>query len=81
MYAHTCHAVVANDGVAWVRMGCLWKTVVEWDQIGIRQSNPGEYPDDGSPKCEERVRAFEFTRAAALAMAEEWKAKQKKVKT
>ena len=51
-------------------MGCLWKTVEEWDSIGIRNSNPDEFPDDHTEKSERRARAFEFTRAEALAMAE-----------
>ena len=76
LYRYTVHAVVASDGVPWVRMGCLWHSVAEWDRIGIRASNPREYPDDDSPRCRERVRAFEFARASALAMAEEWKAER-----
>ena len=47
-------------------MGCLWYTLDEWERIGIRDSNTGEFPDDGSEKCEERVRAFEFAKQAAL---------------
>ena len=55
----------------WVHEPC-WegKAVETWDTIGIRASNPGEFPDDGSEKCEERARAFEFTRAAALRLVE-----------
>jgi uncharacterized protein YjbI with pentapeptide repeats len=74
LYPYQCWAFVTDQGVPWVRMGCLWKTVEEWDQIGIRKSNVIEFPDDGSEKCERRVRAFEFTRTAALAMAEKFRA-------
>jgi hypothetical protein len=49
-------------------MGCLWKSLKNWEKIGIRKSNLSEYPDDGSEKCEERTAAFEFARAAALRM-------------
>ena len=73
LYAYQCWAVVSDDGTAWVRMGCLWKSVEEWDALGIRNSNPGEFPDDGSEQCEQRVRAFEFTRAEAVRMAEKVK--------
>ena len=73
LYPYQCWAVVAEDGTAWVRMGCLWKSVEEWDHIGIRNSNPDEFPDDGSEKCEQRVRAFDFTRAEAVRMAEKVK--------
>ena len=70
LYQYACMAILAEDGTPWVRMGCLWKTVEDWDRIGIRASNRGEFPDDGSERCEERVRAFDFTRAAALRLAE-----------
>ena len=70
LYKYQSWAILAEDGTPWVRMGCLWKTVEDWDRIGIRASNPGEFPDDGTERCEERVRAFEFTRTAALRLAE-----------
>ena len=73
MYQYRTWSFVTDSGVPWVRMGCLWKSVEEWDKIGIRASNPKEFPNDGSAKCEERVRAFEFARDMALRMAEEWK--------
>ena len=76
LYEYQCWAVVAEDGTPWVRMGCLWKSVEEWDRIGIRNSNPDEFPDDHSEKCEERVRAFEFTRAEAVRMGEKVKLAQ-----
>ena len=78
LYQYQCMAIVTESGAPWVRMGCLWKSVEEWDRIGIRSSNTSEFPDDGSPKCEERVRAFEFVRDMALRMAEEWKASNPK---
>jgi hypothetical protein len=49
-------------------MGCLWKSLEDWETVGIRKSNESEFPDDGSDKCEERVAAFEFAKAAALRM-------------
>jgi hypothetical protein len=49
-------------------MGCLFKSLEDWEKIGIRKSNLAEFPDDGSDKCEERVAAFEFAKAAALRM-------------
>jgi uncharacterized protein YjbI with pentapeptide repeats len=70
LYRYQSWAILAEDGTPWVRMGCLWKTVEEWDRIGIRASNHSEFPDDGTERCEERVRAFEFTRTAALRLAE-----------
>ena len=73
LYDYQCWAVATEDGTPWVRMGCLWKSVEEWDRIGIRNSNKGEFPDDGSEDSERRVRAFEFTRNEALHMAEKVK--------
>jgi len=73
LYRYQCWAVVAEDGMPWVRMGCLWKPLTEWDATGIRQSNTREFPDDGSEASEQRVRAFDFTRAEALRLAAKFK--------
>ena len=73
LYEYQCWAVALDDGTPWVRMGCLWKSVEEWDAMGIRNSNKREFPDDGSEKCERRVRAFEYTRAEAVRMSEKVK--------
>jgi uncharacterized protein YjbI with pentapeptide repeats len=70
LYKYQCWAAVSVDGAPYVLMGCLFHSVDEWDAIGIRNSNPSEFPDDGSAKSEERVAAFEFVRAKALRMAE-----------
>ena len=51
--------------------------VAEWDANGgIRPSNTNEFPDDGSEKCEQRVRAYAFTRDAAERMVTKWAAAQ-----
>jgi hypothetical protein len=68
LYRYTIHAVLFQDGSRWVRMECLWKSLEDWEKIGIRKSNESEFPDDGSESCEERVAAFEFAKAAALRM-------------
>ncbi len=70
LYKYTVQAVLFQDGSRWVRMGCLWKSLDEWESIGIRKSNLSEFPDDGSDRCEERVAAFEFAKAAALRLKE-----------
>jgi len=50
-------------------MGCLFKSLEQWEaEGGIRKSNLIEFPDDSSEKSEERERAFEFAKAAALAL-------------
>jgi hypothetical protein len=66
LYEYQVWAVLFEDGSRWVRMGCLFYSLEKWDEIGIRQSNIGEYPEDGSDRSEERVAAFEFAKAAVL---------------
>ena len=74
LYKYQVWAYVLEDGTPCVRMGCLYKTVSEWDVVTIRESNTGEFPNDGSPRCEQRARAFAFARSEALIMADECKA-------
>ena len=66
LYRYTVWAILFADGSRWVRMGCLWKSLEDWETVGIRKSNLSEFPDDGSEQCEERVAAFEFAKSAAL---------------
>ena len=67
LYRYQVWAVLFEDGSRWVRMGCFFKSLEEWGD-GIRKSNESEFPNDGSDKCEERVAAFEFAKAAVLRM-------------
>jgi hypothetical protein len=66
LYEYQVWGVLFEDGSRWVRMGCLFYSLEKWDEIGIRQSNTSEYPEDGSDRSEERVAAFEFAKAAVL---------------
>jgi hypothetical protein len=59
-------------------MGCFYKSVADWDTIGIRKSNPKEFRDDGSEASEERARAFEFARTQALLDAKQFCLKENK---
>ena len=68
LYKYNVWAVLFADGSRWVKMGCLFNSLEEWERIGIRNSNLEEFPDNGSEKSEERVRAFEFAKATALEM-------------
>ena len=68
LYTYQVWAVLFEDGTRWVRMGCLFKSLDEWEAVGIRKSNLDQYPDDGSDKCEQRVRAFEYAKQEALAL-------------
>jgi hypothetical protein len=49
-------------------MGCFFKSLEDWEIIGIRKSNLNEFPDDGGAKSEERAAAFDFAKAAVLRM-------------
>ena len=71
LYEYQIWAYVMDDGKPCVRMGCLYKTVPEWDAVTIRESNTSEFPNDGSARSERRARAFEFARGEALIMAAE----------
>ena len=68
-YRWQIQAVLFQDGSRWVRMGCLFKSLEDWEKVGgIRKSNLLAYPDDGSERSEERAAAFEFAKAAVLRM-------------
>ena len=69
LYQYPIWAYILEDGTPCVRMGCLYKTMPEWDAVTIRESNTSEFPNDGSAKSEQRARAFEFARGEALLMA------------
>jgi len=68
LYDYEVWSVVFEDGSRHVKMGCLLYSLEKWDKITIRKSNLSEFPDDGSDKCEDRVAAFEFAKAAVLRM-------------
>ena len=68
LYLYEVWAVLFEDGTRSIRMGCFWKSLAEWKKIGIRNSNPSEFPNDASPKCEDRAAAFNFAKAAVLRM-------------
>jgi hypothetical protein len=69
LYQYQIWVMVLEDGSPWVRMGCQWRSVEEWDRITIRESRTSEFPNDGSDKSEQRARAFEFARNEAVLMA------------
>jgi len=66
LYKYQVWAILANDGARYVRMGCLFHSLPEWEKIGILKSNENEFPNDGSEKSLERLAAFDFAKAAAL---------------
>ena len=68
-YKHTIIIMLTTDGKRIVKMGCLKKTLEEWDAIGIRNSNPSEFPDDKSFASEQRVIAFEYAKQICLLLS------------
>jgi len=69
LYRYQIWAVVMEDGSPWIRIGCQWRSVEEWDRVTIRESRTSEFPNDGSERSEQRARAFEFARNEAVLMA------------
>lgn len=63
LYSYQVWAVLFDDGERWIRMGCLWKSLSEWEAIGIRETNVCEFPNDGSERSEERAASYEFALA------------------
>ena len=78
LYRYEVWAFTTEQGAACVRMGCFYKSVADWDTIGIRKSNRNEFPDDGSEASEGRARAFEFARTQALLDAKQFCLKENK---
>jgi uncharacterized protein YjbI with pentapeptide repeats len=68
LYPYTVLAVLFEDGERWVRMGCLWKPLKEWNKIGILKSNVTEFPDNGSEKSKDRAAMFALAKACATRM-------------
>ena len=68
LYDYVVYAVLKQDGTRWIRMGCLWKTIEDWECIGIHNTNPSQFPIDGTFKSEQRLRAYQFAKATVLAL-------------
>ena len=56
LYAHVVMPVIAEDGTEWVRMGCHFRKVSDWD--ANFWNNDNEFPNDGSVKSQLRVMAY-----------------------
>ena len=66
LYRYQVYSILAISGKRFVKMGCLFKSLEEWEKVGILESNTSEFPNDGSRKSLERKEAFEFARNATL---------------
>jgi hypothetical protein len=71
LYKYYTHIIIDTNKIGYIRMGCLLKSLDEWNQIGIENSNLREFPNDNSIKSNERIRAFDYLKTELLAMLEE----------
>ena len=65
-YKYTIIIMLTVDNKRIVKMGCLNKTLEEWESIGIRNSNLSEFPDDKSFASEQRAIAFEYAKSVCI---------------
>ena len=68
LYKYPIHIARLANGELWIAMGCLFHSLDQWAEIGIRASNVEEFPDDGSLRSLERIRAFDFAKQIAIDM-------------
>ena len=66
LYDYIVYSVLFQDGSRWVKMGCLFYSLEDWDKVGIESSNVSEFPNDDSKRSANRIRAFEFAKNSAL---------------
>jgi len=57
LYKYGAMAVIEENGTKWVRLGCHFRTVVDWEHHFW--NNDVEFPDDGSQESKLRLFAFE----------------------
>ena len=68
LYKYPIYIARLANGELWIAMGCLFHSLDQWAEIGIRASNVEEFPDDGSLRSLERIRAFDFAKQIAIDM-------------
>ena len=61
LYHYVVMAIIAEDGTKYVRMGCFFRTLEEWNNDFW--NNPNEFPNNGSEKSEMRLLAFNHAKA------------------
>ena len=59
LYDYYVFAIVSDKG-PWIRMGCRWRSLAEWE--ADFWNNPKEFPNDGSPKSNMRLAAFNYVK-------------------
>ena len=56
LYSHMAMPIIAEDGNEYVRLGCHFRKVSEWQ--GNFWNNDSEFPNDGSAKSQMRLMAY-----------------------
>ena len=57
LYAYLVMPVIAEDGTEYIRMGCFFRTVVEWETDFW--NNPKEFPNNGDTPSKLRWMAYQ----------------------
>ena len=57
LYHYVAMPVISEDGTEYVRLGCHFRKVSEWEENFW--NNVREFPDDGSTKSQERLMAYQ----------------------
>lgn len=66
LYKYYSYGFINIYGDIFIRMGCLFMSLDEWDKIGIENSNIKEFPNNGSYESERRKSAFNHAKAQML---------------
>jgi hypothetical protein len=70
-YKYYSYGFIDANGEIYIRMGCLFYSLNEWDEIGIENSNPKEFPNNGSYDSEQRKLAFAYAKSQMLLLKEQ----------
>ena len=62
LYKYWVAIYIDTENNGYIRMGCLFKSLKEWEEIGIENSNLKGFPNDGSSISNERINAFNFAK-------------------
>jgi hypothetical protein len=57
LYSYLVMPVIAEDGTEYVRMGCYFRKVSEWE--ADFWNNPSEFPNDGNMQSKLRWMAYQ----------------------
>jgi hypothetical protein len=64
LYKYLVLAIISDKNEIHITMGCYFRSLADWDSDFW--NNPNEFPNDGSEKSIQRLKAFEFAKDWAL---------------